>query len=1065
MAQSAGTITAEIRVALDQLQTDITKANAMFKQIPGTVQPAAQKTTTAVQRMQAGVTKGFATMAKTGIGKMALMAQGMQKAIMAAPVVGAIMMLVGLLVKAGKAVNDFLTRGVETYQAHQQELAKMNAVLNATGTAAWTSARQLTAQAEALANSTRFAQNEIMSMQTQLLTFRAVTGEVFNKTTKAITDMATAMGKDLGTATGYVGRALDNPIYGMRVLSRQGVIFTDTQRNMIEAMVEAGDTAGAQRIILDELGNTFGNAAQEVAAITAAQDRLNNAEERLERARGERNAARVNRRANRMAARREERAEAIELQNAIRAANARISDGYQQQYEELERLRLKLADVSDEWDRTLIEDRIVKLEMETNLLQTVDQLVLAENHLNVLMATGERMTGAAVRDAQARVEALQAEVNEIENTMAIADERAAQNMAAHQQELNELAQVEEMQIRLKEIEMQRVTTLYEIERAFRAGLITAEQATNQKMAAYAAEANAINGLITLTNRLALSTDAARASQADLFGRLESGLVMAAGQVQAGAQQVRNLGRITGQEFFDQVYTFRAQMNRAITFYNNELAQGRMDEMEHQVAVLRVREQAVNSADNLAKRYGVIWEQNRGAANLLIATRQLIEETDEHIKQMANAEELAKKQEAAYERLSRNLIDLTRQYQIMEADAYTARRLQREWAWEAIRDTEEYILLLESANEEHQKLAENIERQFHAVQQAQAVNELNEMLTNYQIRLDIMGMTAQEVIELQRTIALETARAFQGVDGYEYLIAQINAYYDELQRLAQSNPWQRLAAEVQQYGSQVSQIISVAGALYAQSIRNETAMLRRELRERHRMLQDALAAELQERLFAKGFVEAATKAQHKEELRLAKKSGDQQRIFLAHSNMERFLIEEEFGQKKTELEEKLRQEEAQLAYRAANAQWRMQVLNSKVAASMAILSGFMTQPFIPAGLAAGALATGLSAAQVALVKMNRPKLETFAQGGIVQGSNFRGDINLVRANADEMFLTPRQQKNLFDMANTGENGNFGEQKNKIITVEIPIYLDRRVITKAVVEDINNRRVLIKANSVI
>lgn len=46
------------------------------------------------------------------------------------------------------------------------------------------------------------------------------------------------------------------------------------------------------------------------------------------------------------------------------------------------------------------------------------------------------------------------------------------------------------------------------------------------------------------------------------------------------------------------------------------------------------------------------------------------------------------------------------------------------------------------------------------------------------------------------------------------------------------------------------------------------------------------------------------------------------------------------------------------------------------------------------------------------------LQTFADGGIVKGAFSHGDRMLVRANAGEMIINPRQQANLFKIINDG-----------------------------------------------
>jgi hypothetical protein len=68
--------------------------------------------------------------------------------------------------------------------------------------------------------------------------------------------------EDLNSKTILVGKALNDPIKGLTALTRVGVAFTDGQREQIQAMVEAGDTMGAQKIILGELTKEFGGSAK-----------------------------------------------------------------------------------------------------------------------------------------------------------------------------------------------------------------------------------------------------------------------------------------------------------------------------------------------------------------------------------------------------------------------------------------------------------------------------------------------------------------------------------------------------------------------------------------------------------------------------------------------------------------------------------------------------------------------------------------------------------------------------------------------------------------------------------
>jgi hypothetical protein len=78
-------------------------------------------------------------------------------------------------------------------------------------------------------------------------------------------DLAQALGGAPKDQAIQLGKALNDPVAGISALTRVGVTFTDQQKEQIKAMQEAGDTAGAQAIILGELNKEFGGQAQAAA--------------------------------------------------------------------------------------------------------------------------------------------------------------------------------------------------------------------------------------------------------------------------------------------------------------------------------------------------------------------------------------------------------------------------------------------------------------------------------------------------------------------------------------------------------------------------------------------------------------------------------------------------------------------------------------------------------------------------------------------------------------------------------------------------------------------------------
>lgn len=148
-------------------------------------------------------------------------------------------------------------------QAAESEaiMAQTEAVIKSTGSAAGMTADQISDMSASLSGMSTFADDAIQKGANLLLTFTNIGAEVFPMATAAMLDMATAMGTDAGSGAIQLGKALNDPIAGITALTRVGVSFTKEQKEMIQSMVEMGDVAGAQKIIIAELNKEFGGSA------------------------------------------------------------------------------------------------------------------------------------------------------------------------------------------------------------------------------------------------------------------------------------------------------------------------------------------------------------------------------------------------------------------------------------------------------------------------------------------------------------------------------------------------------------------------------------------------------------------------------------------------------------------------------------------------------------------------------------------------------------------------------------------------------------------------------------
>ena len=175
------------------------------------------------------------------------------------------------MTKAGKAMSIGITapllilaqRSLGAGVAHAEAVAKVEAGLVSMGGASRKTMAQLKKDALDFESASTFNADAILSDVTaQLITFGNVADEQFTRGQQAALDMSTRLKTDLKSSTILVGKALNDPIKGLSALSRVGITFTDTQKEMIKAMTKAGDVAGAQGIILTELEKQYGGSAK-----------------------------------------------------------------------------------------------------------------------------------------------------------------------------------------------------------------------------------------------------------------------------------------------------------------------------------------------------------------------------------------------------------------------------------------------------------------------------------------------------------------------------------------------------------------------------------------------------------------------------------------------------------------------------------------------------------------------------------------------------------------------------------------------------------------------------------
>lgn len=197
----------------------------------------------------------------------------------------------GLLLAGGvQQLIGFGQQAVDLAKAEDAINAQTVAAIRSTGGVANVTAAQVDSMAMSIMRETGVSDESIKTGENLLLTFTGIRNEVgagndiFNQATAAVTDMSVALGEDSKSAAIQLGKALNDPIKGVTALQRVGVSFTASQRDQIKAMVDAGDTMGAQKLILHELNTEFGGSAKAFGESSAgAWAKVGNAVEEAEK--------------------------------------------------------------------------------------------------------------------------------------------------------------------------------------------------------------------------------------------------------------------------------------------------------------------------------------------------------------------------------------------------------------------------------------------------------------------------------------------------------------------------------------------------------------------------------------------------------------------------------------------------------------------------------------------------------------------------------------------------------------------------------------------------------------
>ncbi len=177
---------------------------------------------------------------------------------------------------AGIAATGFaMVKATAAANEYEKAMFTVEAVLRTTGRASGFTAGEIDKLAISIGQATLASTAEVRQAGAQLLTFRSIAGESFERTLRLAQDLAAVGMGSLTSSTQQLAKALEDPTRGLSQLRRVGVSFTATQEEIIKNMVETGRQAEAQAMILDVLEQQVGGAGvAQASGLAGAYDSL-----------------------------------------------------------------------------------------------------------------------------------------------------------------------------------------------------------------------------------------------------------------------------------------------------------------------------------------------------------------------------------------------------------------------------------------------------------------------------------------------------------------------------------------------------------------------------------------------------------------------------------------------------------------------------------------------------------------------------------------------------------------------------------------------------------------------
>jgi phage-related protein len=171
--------------------------------------------------------------------------------------------------------KEVIEAGIEDNNQYNAAVAQVANQLKTNGDAIGMNIGQLEALAEATGANNDISKAANMTAISTLLNYNQIGKDALPTATQAVDDLATKMAmakgqavpslQQISQAAKMVGKAMEDPATGTTAFTRAMVTFSPAQDAAIKAMQKAGDTAGAQKLLMEDLAAATSGAASSAA--------------------------------------------------------------------------------------------------------------------------------------------------------------------------------------------------------------------------------------------------------------------------------------------------------------------------------------------------------------------------------------------------------------------------------------------------------------------------------------------------------------------------------------------------------------------------------------------------------------------------------------------------------------------------------------------------------------------------------------------------------------------------------------------------------------------------------